>query len=127
MKQKVILTIEDDPDFRLNVVTTLEHEGYRVYSAENGDEGLKILNEIQMPCLILLDYFMPLVNGEQFFKKIKTLSKYRHIPIVLLTATSAKPHLPEEVKILRKPVEIEDLLNVVKEYCHCENTKQELR
>jgi CheY-like chemotaxis protein len=60
MNSRVILAIEDAPDFRLALVFTLRSEGFRVYSAKNGHEGLQVLKEISRPCLIFLDYFMPL-------------------------------------------------------------------
>ncbi|MEO5970924.1 MAG: response regulator, partial [Bdellovibrionia bacterium] len=60
---KCILIIEDEETIRDSLQFFLEFEGYQVYSASNGREGLDILSKLDLPCLILLDLMMPVMDG----------------------------------------------------------------
>src|SRR5215470_10420401 len=58
-----ILLIEDDEDIRAIIKDALEWDGYHVYTASNGKEGMEILPQMPAPSLILLDLMMPVMNG----------------------------------------------------------------
>src|SRR5262245_40170839 len=83
-----ILLIEDDVDIRTILKDALEWEGYRVYTASNGQEGIDILPEIPAPGLILLDLMMPIMNGWEFADALETYHPYSDIPIVTISAFS---------------------------------------
>lgn len=83
LKQK-ILVVEDNTELRKYLVDYLS-DYYKVYDAENGEEGLKICRQIK-PILCVCDVMMPVMNGLDFCKELKNDEFISHIPVVLLTA-----------------------------------------
>jgi len=83
MKQEKILTVDDDPDI-LDVLDLTLSEFYDVYQANNGEEGLKAVQQT-IPDLILCDYMMPVMNGKEFCKALKKDILLQHIPVIMLT------------------------------------------
>ena len=68
--------------------------------------------------MILLDLMMPVMNGWEFSDIIRHNPTWAAIPIVVLTAFADKGQILQTAKtILKKPVEIEDLLSAVQSYC----------
>ena len=82
---KKILVADDEP----NIVTALEfllqHNGYEVHIARNGDEALKAV-ESERPDLVLLDVMMPVRSGYEVCKRIRERPEWGHIKIVMLSA-----------------------------------------
>jgi len=85
LKQK-ILVIEDNVELRKYLIDYLS-DFYKVYDAENGEEGLKICKQIK-PILCVADVMMPVMDGLQFCDELKKDEFISHIPVVLLTALS---------------------------------------
>lgn len=85
MGQGRILLIDDEPDISTIVKTSLEHEGYEVLTATNGEEGLSKARS-WLPDLILLDVMMSGMNGYEVCAKLKEGLSTRFIPIIMLTA-----------------------------------------
>lgn len=86
MENKKILIIDDDPDFTESIRTVLETKGYKVYSAENKDEGFKNIEGI-LPDLIIMDVMLEkMSDGFDLSRKLKSDEKYKKIPILVLTA-----------------------------------------
>jgi len=85
LKQK-ILVVEDNVELRKYLVDYLS-DYYKVYEAENGEEGLKICRQIK-PILCVADVMMPIMNGLDFCKELKNDEFISHIPVILLTALS---------------------------------------
>lgn len=83
MIKERILTIDDDPDI-LDVLELTLSEQYEVLQANNGDAGLRLLQQ-KNPDLIICDYMMPIMNGREFCKALKKDILLRHIPIIMLT------------------------------------------
>lgn len=107
---KKILIIEDDKRVRRYLQLELEHEGYTVDTACDGEEGIeKFKNNFYN--LILLDLMMPKLSGEEVCKKIRDSSE---VPIIVLTA---KDQTLNKIQLLdmgaddyiTKPFEIEEL------------------
>lgn len=85
LKQK-ILVIEDNTELRKYLIDYLS-DYYKVYDAENGEEGLKICKQIK-PILCVADVMMPVMDGFKFCTELKKDEFISHIPVVLLTALS---------------------------------------
>lgn len=83
MHKEKILTIDDDPDI-LDVLQLTLSELYEVFQANNGKEGLAMVQQ-KNPDLILCDNTMPVMNGREFCKQLKKDILLRHIPVIMLT------------------------------------------
>jgi len=112
-----ILLIEDESDIRTILKDALEWEGYCVYTASNGKEGIKILLEMPTPGLILLDLMMPVMNGWEFAHALQTDHAYTEIPIVALSAFSDPDKTIQAKGFIKKPVDLDILLGLVREHC----------
>lgn len=80
-----ILVVDDQPDNVFLLQDRLEHEGYEVITAYDGEAGLKKVKE-EMPDLILLDVMMPGLSGFEVCKEVVSDEASRDIPVILLTA-----------------------------------------
>jgi len=83
--KRSLLIIEDNADMR-NYLIGLFSETYILYSADNGEEGLKLTKKY-MPDLVISDIAMDVMDGLELCRKIKENSSLSHIPVVLLTAS----------------------------------------
>jgi CheY-like chemotaxis protein len=83
--KKKILVVDDEESIRLVVSFTLEQAGYDVEDAGNGDECLEKVYSFG-PDLILLDLMMPMVDGWEVLRLLRSNPETENIPIVLLTA-----------------------------------------
>ncbi len=81
MAKEQVLLIEDDADIREGVRILLESEGYKVLEAEDGRQGLELLND-ELD-LIILDVMMPGMSGLRTCEEIRKLS---NVPVLFLTA-----------------------------------------
>ncbi|SLN18004.1 Phosphate regulon transcriptional regulatory protein PhoB [Pseudoruegeria aquimaris] len=82
-----VLVVEDEPAQREVLAYNLEAEGFQVARAENGEEALLLVDEVE-PDLILLDWMLPNVSGIEICRRLKTRVDTRDIPIIMLSARS---------------------------------------
>jgi CheY-like chemotaxis protein len=115
---KSILIIDDDAGIRDMLAIALEMEGYSIFTACNGQEGIEKLTNIPTPSLILLDLMMPVMNGYEFLDSLHTNPKTDHIPVVLLTAYADQAKKMTAHSIIRKPIALATLLKAVETHCH---------
>jgi CheY-like chemotaxis protein len=85
-REAVILVVDDDPDVRGIVKSTVEKVGLKAAEAGNGQAALDWLKANSPPDLILLDLMMPVMDGFEFLDKVKQIAAVRRVPIVVLTA-----------------------------------------
>jgi CheY-like chemotaxis protein len=114
---KSILLIEDDHDTRVSLRRSLEEEGYFVFTAANGRQGIDTLKRIKPPCLILLDLVMPIMDGEEFIQTIEKDPTLHMIPVVVVSAFPEKAKAIISKAFISKPIDLETLLKVVKDNC----------
>jgi CheY-like chemotaxis protein len=115
-----VLIVEDDRDVRLSLAEVLAEEGYRIAMAGNGLEALRYLRSASAPGVILLDLMMPVMDGWEFLSVQRQIPSLSSIPVIVLTAggTLKGPTSPVPViDRLKKPVEMQNLLDVVKRAC----------
>lgn len=124
---KKVINVEDDPDMRVFVTTVLEENGYIPLMARDGEEGSKKIRE-EKPDLIILDILMPRESGIKMYRELKKDPSLRNIPVVMLSGVSKRTFLrsqaaltefgdetvPEPEAYLEKPVEAEDLAEILK-------------
>ena len=80
-----ILVVDDDPDIRDILKLTLSEENYEVLEAADGQEALNIIATKALN-LVLLDYKMPKIDGQEVCRRVKKDLLLRHLPIIMLTA-----------------------------------------
>lgn len=116
-----ILVVEDDEDAREAMVALLQMKGYRVVPAGNGKEALDYLHKAPVPDLIILDLWMPVMDGWQFRSEQTKDPRLAEIPVIVVTALSDRADV-EANEIIIKPVDVNRLLTTVSHYCRREPT-----
>lgn len=80
-----ILVIDDEEDQRLILREQLTGLGFRVHTANNGQDALQQLERLR-PDLILVDLCMPLMDGPSFLEALRRIPHFRHVPVAVITA-----------------------------------------
>ncbi len=111
-----ILVCEDDFAIKTMISTKLKQENYSVYTAQNGQEALNLMEKQQID-LVISDIMMPEMDGYEF---VQTLRETKHtLPILMITAKSQLESLEEAFKLgvddyMVKPLRLEELVLRVK-------------
>lgn len=84
-QQKHILCIDDEPDMLELLTIILKRTGVKVSGANNGLDGLRMIDELK-PDLVILDLMMPIMGGWEVYQQIKADENLRHIPVIIVTA-----------------------------------------
>jgi two-component system phosphate regulon response regulator PhoB len=87
MKKQTILLIEDERSLVDVLTYNLTNEGFEVISATDGQEGLRRA-ERTLPDLIILDLMLPVIDGLQICRQLRSDSRTQHLRILMLTARS---------------------------------------
>ena len=82
-----VLVVEDEQAQREVLRYNLEAEGFRVVTAENGEEALIKVDE-ESPDIIVLDWMLPNLSGIEVCRQLKTRTKTRAVPVIMLSARS---------------------------------------
>jgi two-component system, sensor histidine kinase and response regulator len=114
---KKILVIEDDPNIRENIVELLEDEGYHVFTAANGRDGIAVALE-RKPTLIVSDVLMPGIDGFGVLKAVRSEPSLATTPFIFLTAKVDKPDFRAGMELgaddyLTKPFTHDELLQAI--------------
>ena len=114
MPVKTILVIDDSPTERYVFVDLLSRNGYRVITAENGEEGIEKA-KAELPNLILMDVVMPGLNGYQATRALTRDEKTKHIPVLVCTCKNQETDKIWGLRqgaqdYLAKPINGEELL-----------------
>jgi CheY-like chemotaxis protein len=116
-----VLVVEDDRDIREIVMETLADEGYRTFAAANGREALEHLRSgAPLPGVILLDIMMPVMDGRTFLARQLEDPALAGIPVVVMTADADVAAIAMELHAslhLKKPVSLEQLFAVARQFC----------
>ena len=116
-----ILVVEDDEDAREAMVALLQMKGYRAVPAGNGREALDYLDQEAAPDLIILDLWMPVMDGWHFRSEQIKNPRLAHIPVIVVTALSDRADVDAN-EVIIKPVDVDRLLTKVDQYCRREPT-----
>ncbi len=92
MSSYSILVVDDQPDNFDVIEALLPSESYRLYYANCGEDAINLLDKFD-PDVILLDVMMPGLNGFEVCKRIKLMSQWQGVPIIMVTALSGKEDL----------------------------------
>lgn len=118
-KEHVVLIVEDDASLRETLILILEELDYQAVAAENGQQALARLHEMDtLPCIILLDLMMPVMNGWQFLEAMEKDAALARVPVVVMSAVAETS--VESLKVaghLTKPTTYDQLVAVVQQNC----------
>jgi CheY-like chemotaxis protein len=116
-----LLVVDDDDDVRGALTIMLQMEGYEVVEARDGREALQLLRAAPGAFgAILLDIFMPEMNGWSFRAEQLKDGALAAIPVLVITADSAAAEQAAKagvVAAMTKPVEPERLMNILEQHC----------
>jgi CheY-like chemotaxis protein len=123
-----VLLIEDDPGDELITREAFEHNkiSNTLHVAHDGQEGLDFLyrragfENAPRPDLILLDLNLPKYDGRQLLETVKSDPDLNHIPVVVLTTSSAEEDILRSYKLhanayVTKPVDLDQFMNAVRQ------------
>jgi len=112
---RIILVVDDEPDFIVYAGAVFEDNGAVVHRAQNGEEALRLAAEVK-PDLITLDISMPGMPGQEVFERLRKDKALRDIPVCIITGQPElrkliydRPVAPPE-GFMGKPVDEEQLL-----------------
>jgi len=110
---KTILVVDDEPDIRQSVKTILELNGYKVFTAIDGDDCLKKVYNVH-PDLILLDIMMPGTPVDEVVKQIKDI-KIAFMSVVRISDARKRGLCTQDniVDFFQKPFNVSDLIDRV--------------
>jgi CheY-like chemotaxis protein len=115
-KPNTILVIDDDADTRDALRELFELHGYKVHCAEN---GLAALDKIQRwrvpPALIVVDLFMPVMDGRTFLRKVREDHSTKDVPIIFITGDPLAQASGADVTLI-KPLKPQILLSTVRRF-----------
>ncbi len=112
-----LLIVEDDPDLRRILSLLLGSRGYETATAENGAAGFEALQG-DLPDCVILDLMMPVMDGFELLKRIRTVSRTSRLPVLILTASEDERHRLKSTQYLadayaNKPYNVDELVAIL--------------
>lgn len=114
-----VLAIDDEPNNLKLIQMYLADTGYRVLTALNGAEGLRVLSQYhEQIAVILLDRMMPVMDGMEFMARLRENETFVHLPVIMQTAAAGTTQVAEGMQTgifyyLTKPYDEEVLLAII--------------
>ncbi len=120
MSSKKILIVDDEVDLVETIRFPLEMEGYTVLVSYNGEDALNQARR-ESPHLILLDLMLPKLDGYKVCRLLKFDEKFKHIPILMLTAKTQQKDKSMGMETgadeyITKPFDMEELMKKLRSY-----------
>ncbi len=120
MDKKKIMVVDDEMYLANMIRMRLEANDYEVEIAKDGKEALEKIRKGKPPDLVILDLMMPKLDGYQVCRMMKFDVKYKHIPIIMLTARTQEKDKSMGLEVgadayLTKPFDPQQLLEKVAE------------
>jgi two-component system, sensor histidine kinase and response regulator len=111
----MILIVDDEADIRDSLEEFFVEEGYAVKTAADGAQALALLQGGELPCVVILDLLMPVLDGSEMYERMRADPKLRTVPVII--STSDPRRAPPGVLTLKKPVSLARLLSAVEQHC----------
>lgn len=105
-----MLVVDDEPDIRYLLRTTLEEAGYGVVEAAHGEDALAQVRD-SPPHLVLTDQMMPRMNGGELIERLRADESTKAIPVVIISGTHGDQSGADAA--LRKPFNPRELIVLV--------------
>ncbi len=118
-KDKKVLIVDDDVRNIYALATVLEDAGMSVVFAENGREGIEVLEATPGVAIVLMDVMMPEMDGYETMRRVREMAKYKALPILALTAKAMKGDREKCLAAgasdyVTKPVDPDQLLSLMR-------------
>ena len=110
----LVLVVEDEAESRDTLRELLELEGFTVATASDGKAALELLETID-PCVVLLDLFMPVMDGWQVIDRLRADGRLGRMNVLIIT--SAGHRAPSDLPVLLKPLNIDKLISTIEAVC----------
>jgi two-component system alkaline phosphatase synthesis response regulator PhoP len=131
MGKKRVLVADDDPDVLEVIKAILEHEGFQVNTARDGEQAFKLLRK-HLYSAVIMDVFMPKVSGVKLLHLMRRSSKFKETPAMLITGNILETKRIEEDgslklanDLLTKPFNTRDLIKRVRSLINSEAKPQQ--
>ncbi len=116
---QTVMVIDDSVTVRKVTSRFLEREGFYVITAKDGNDALRILQDC-IPHIMLLDIEMPRMDGFEVAKNVRSSSRLKHIPIIMITSRTGKKHRDRALSLgvqryMGKPYQEDALLDNIRE------------
>jgi CheY-like chemotaxis protein len=112
----VVLLVEDEEESRDALQELLELEGYSIHAVSNGREALEAIATLgDRLCLVLLDLFMPVMDGWQVIDALRADGRLAKLRVVIVT--SAAHRAPAGIPVLEKPLDLARVMQTLETYC----------
>jgi CheY-like chemotaxis protein len=111
-----VLIVDDDDDLRNVMAEVLTEEGFSACTASNGQEALEAISRVR-PGLILLDWMMPVMDGQETLESLRANEELAKIPVVIVSVSDRSKAVRGIAPLLKKPFKREVLLKMAHEAC----------
>ncbi|MGZ3480930.1 MAG: response regulator [Myxococcaceae bacterium] len=113
-RARTVLIVDDDLDVLEGLAKIVSEHEHSPLVAMNGRDALEVLSRVDGPCLILLDLFMPVMDGFQLLRALERYQDPEDYPVVVMTASNAAtPIHASVVARLNRPCPLQGLLWVL--------------
>ena len=121
-KKFTVLIVDDSESMRKVIIMTLEHAGFKVFDASDGEQALAMARSQDFDA-VLTDINMPKMNGLTLIKELRTLSNYRHTPLITITTESSQASKKQGKDAgatgwIVKPIKQDKLLSVMDQFLY---------
>ena len=113
---KPVLVIDDDPDIREALSDVLSEEGFRVHDAADGQAALEQLADLPRPCVLLLDWRMPRLDGKGLLDTLETRDALGGLTVLVQTATPGDVRDRRVTRVFPKPLDLGDVLETLERH-----------
>jgi CheY-like chemotaxis protein len=116
----VVLVVDDDRDIAESIEGVLQDSGHKTRLAGNGQQALDCLDEMDRPCILLVDLMMPVMDGTALVHEIARRDDHDQLPVIVM---SAQPNVKRALAwpgvrgVLKKPFDAKDVIAAVELYC----------
>jgi two-component system chemotaxis response regulator CheY len=111
-----VLVVDDDGELRAALSDILEDAGYVVSSARDGSDACRVLAAEAVPDLMVVDLFMPVLDGWGLIRALRADTVCATIPVIVMTAAGASvlATAPVVAGYVTKPIDVDRLLSIVR-------------
>ncbi len=115
---QTVLLVDDDLRNSFALSRTLEGEGLKVVIADNGELAIEKLMQMEKINLVLMDMMMPIMDGYEAIRKIRSMEQFKGLPIIALTARATQQDREQCIQAgasdyMSKPINVEALLELL--------------